>query len=190
MSVNINLLPWRQAHRKQMMIQFFFMTAVALFFVVVVLSGVHVFYQTKIDNKIAENDLIKNEIVQMDAKISAIKNLQKEKMRLMNRIKAIQILQKNRNKTVKLLEDLVRSIPVGLHLEQVSRKEDVIMIDGGAESNSDVAQLMRNLSKTTELVAPILSVIQSDNKDKTRMIQFNLQAKQPDLLLVHEEVKK
>lgn len=183
MSIQINLLPWRYAYRRQQLIQFMFMFGVGIFIVLFVLSCTHLIYQKQINDKRSENELIKSEVLQLDAQIFSIKRLQKEKLRLINRIRAIQILQKNRSKTVRLLEDVARSVPSGLHLEQLIREDDIVIIDGSAESNSNVAQFMRNIGKTFELKDPVLSVIKTNEAEPGRLIEFNLMARQPGLMI-------
>lgn len=184
--ININLLPWREERKKTQQIQFFVFAGIGLGIVLCALGLWNMTIQSKIDTRLAQNILLKNEISMLDGKLASIKNLKEEKAQLLARIRTVQHLQDTRVKTVKLLEGITKAVPEGLFLTELSRKEDRVVIEGNATSNSQVAQFMRNIENTEELESPVLSVIQANEEDDGGLIEFNLQAVHSGFALENE----
>jgi type IV pilus assembly protein PilN len=185
--ININLLPWREERKKILQMQFYTFLGFSLALVLSVVFFWQMIVQTKIDERLAQNILLKNEIVQLDGKIASIKDLKEQKAKVLRRIRTVQHLQDNRARTVRLLESIAEAVPEGLFLQELTRHDDKIILEGNASSNSQVAQFMRNIEATEELESPILSVIQADEDNLGNMIEFNLQAVQSGFVLDIDE---
>ena len=69
---HINLLPWREALRKQRKQDFFFTIAVFVGGMAAIVAVVHLYMASLIDNQIARNNILKQEIVQVKEKIKEI----------------------------------------------------------------------------------------------------------------------
>ncbi|MAZ44225.1 MAG: hypothetical protein CMF48_03500 [Legionellales bacterium] len=173
----INLLPWREKEKVIHARQFW-----VIFGLSIILSlGIWMVWKSGISSRFevvqAQNIKLKNEISVLDSRLAAIANLKKEKEALVSRIQMIQSLHFNRSNTVDLMSDIARAVPEGLVLDFLVRENDTILIEGKAESNSQVAQFMRNIEKIELLKTPVLSVIQAD-EDQENFIEFNLKAQQ------------
>ena len=92
----INLLPWREALRKEKQKEY--LTTVALFAVlaVVIWGGVHWYHNEVIRYKELRVSYIEDQIKILNEKIKEIQRLEKEKQRLLSRMRAIERLQGNR----------------------------------------------------------------------------------------------
>ena len=85
----INLLPWREALRKERQQQFY-STLGAFVVITLCVWGVYHFYNTlRVDYQESRNQFLNVEITKLDKKIKEIKQLQKEKERLKARIEAV-----------------------------------------------------------------------------------------------------
>lgn len=176
MTININLLPWRQEQKELEKKQFF--TLIGLFsgLAAGIVVGVHFLFSHQIGIQKDLNNYLKDEIKILDKKIAEIDAIQREKERLLARMDIIQQLQSNRPHVVRLFDNLVRTIPDGLFLLSLNRQESQIAIEGKAESNTRVSKFMRNIESSDWLANPLLNVIQADEKSPDSVIAFTLQA--------------
>lgn len=164
--VKINLLPWREQLREEKKRAFFSFLGLAVSVVCFLMLIIHVGIAAKIFSQEERNKLLKVEIKKLDAQIKEIELLEKEKESFLARMQIIQALQGNRPLTVKLFDNLVQAVPNGIYLDFASRKEDKILITGFAESNSEVSQLMRNISSSPWINNPKLTEVKKrDSKD-------------------------
>ena len=156
----INLLPWRDELRAERRNQFY-MAMGAAFGVaaVVVLIGV-MLMNGIVDAQNNRNKMLDDEIVKLDERIKEIIDLEHKKDRLVARMKIIEQLQKSRPEIVHLFEDLVRTLPDGVHLSSVKQTGRRLEIKGTAESNTRVSAFMRNIDKSEWLEAPDLKVVE------------------------------
>lgn len=141
----INLLPWREAYRKEKKEQF-----LAIIGGVVLLSGFIAYLwvvsvETAIENQQARNHLLETEIANLDKQVKEIADLKKVRDDLLARIKIIQDLQGTRPLIVRYFDNFVRSIPDGVYITMLSSQGSVLSVEGVAESYNRVATLMRNL---------------------------------------------
>lgn len=174
----INLLPWREALRKERQTEY--LTTVALFAVLaaVIWGGVHWYHTQVIEYRNSRITFIESQIAVLDKKIKEIKRLEKEKERLLARMRAIERLQGNRPLVVRLFDEIVKSIPEGVSLEKLVQKGNKITINGVAQSNARVSSFMRNLEKSEWLKNPDLDIIETKLKDGSKLSNFTLRFQQ------------
>ena len=174
----INLLPWREEKRNQRKREY--LTTVGLCAVIAVLAwgAVHWHLNEKIDYQKSRNDFLQAEISKLDAKIQQIRELEKEKERLLARMKAIETLQTSRPIIVHIFDELVDSLPEGVYLKDISQNGSKITIKGVAQSNARVSNYMRNVEKSDWLKNPSLDIIQTASEDGRRIASFTLQFEQ------------
>jgi type IV pilus assembly protein PilN len=144
----INLLPWREAYRKEKKEQF-----LAVIGGVVLLSGLIAYLwivsvESSIENQQARNHLLETEIATMEKQVKEIADLKKVRDDLLARIKIIQDLQGTRPLIVRYFDDFARSIPDGVFVTMVARQGNAVSIEGIAESYNRVATFMRNLDSS------------------------------------------
>ena len=175
----INLLPWREALRKEKQQEFFVMLGICAAFALAVWAGVHFFYNQKIDYQTnSRNKYLVDQTALLDQKIKKIKDLEKEKQRLLDRMRAIEQLQGNRPLIVRFFDELVRSLPDGVSINSIAQKGQNITITGEAQSNARVSSFMRNLGASKWLTDPQLDIIQAVNAAGVRISGFTLRFKQ------------
>ncbi len=170
----INLLPWREALRKEKQQEY--LTTLGFFALIaaVVVGGVHFYNNERIDYQKSRNAYLDEQIASLDKKIEEIRELEKQKERLLARMRAIEELQGNRPLIVHLFDEVVESIPDGVSLIELTQKDHKVTIDGVAQSNARVSSFMRNLDKAETLTNPQLDIVHASSDDATRVSNFTL----------------
>ncbi len=166
----INLRPWREERNAALQKRFVVNLVTAALLGGLAVLGVSYYYDLQMDRQQARNNYVRTEIKKLDKKIEEIKELKRQRERLLERLNAIQELQGNRPVIVRNFDELVRVLPDGLYYTSLERKEDRVTIDGLAEVNNDVSSLMRHLNDSIWFGEPSLSRVTSANK----MREFDL----------------
>ena len=174
----INLLPWREEQRNQRKKEYLTVVGVRAFIAVLVWGAVHWHFNERIDYQKSRNEFLQAEITKLDKKIQEIRELEKEKERLLARMKAIETLQTSRPIIVHIFDELVDSLPDGVYLKQIIQKGAKIEIRGVAQSNARVSNYMRNVEKSDWLKNPSLDIIQTATEDGRRIANFTLKFEQ------------
>ena len=143
----INLLPWREQERKVRRREFYIAAGAAVFAAgVFVLCGKLV-YSSWTDAQLEKNNLLKKEIVKVDAQIADIQDLENRKQRLVARMEIIEKLQRSRPEIVHLFDELVKTVPEGIYLTQIKQTNRKLEIHGVAQSSTRVSTFMRNIDR-------------------------------------------
>ncbi|VAW64425.1 Type IV pilus biogenesis protein PilN [hydrothermal vent metagenome] len=162
---NINLLPWREELRKEQTNQFLTHMGLALLLTASIMVLIHMNVSGMIDHQNGRNTILENEIKRLDIELLKIKDLEDTKAKLLSRMEIIQSLQQKRPQIVHLFDEMVRTIPEGLHILKIKQEGTNITIDGIAESNGRVSAYMRNIDASDWMTKPKLQVIESTRKD-------------------------
>jgi len=175
----INLLPWREQRREERKKQF--ITTMVL---IVICAGAVVlladqFLGSVISNQNSRNEYIRGKNAELDRRIAEIQLLRAQRQQLIERMKIIQDLQGNRPIVSRVFDQLVRTLPDGVYFKRVQMSGASIAIEGEAESNSLVSNLMRRQDASGWLTAPnLLDVKASNNPQLEQASEFRLTVKQ------------
>ena len=157
----INLLPWREARREELKRAFLSILGLVAAMAVVLVMLADRVVNSQIDNQRARNDYISTNIRVLDKQVEEIKDLQRKRNQLIDRMRVIQELQGNRPIIVRVLDQLVRTVPDGVFYTSVSARGQQLNIDGVAESNNRVSSLMRRLDASDWLKEPNLDAVRA-----------------------------
>jgi len=174
MTVRVNLLPHREERRKRQRQHFFVLAGGTAVVGLLLVGAMHTFYQRQIDTQADRNAFLKGEIAKLDQEIAEIDSLKAEIAALLARKQVIETLQRDRAQTVHLLDELVRQMPEGVYLKQISQKALRVDIAGYAQSNARVSTLMRNIDSSPWLERPVLVEVKSATVEKKRVSEFNM----------------
>ena len=174
----VNLLPWREAVRKERQNQFIATIGVVAAIALAVWGAVHFLYIQKIDYQASRNSYIESNIKALDKKIAEIKELEKQKQSLLARMRAIEQLQGNRPLIVRLFDEIVMSLPDGVSLSMLKQKGKEVTITGAAESNARVSSFMRNMEKSEWIQKPSLDIIETKSEQNKKISNFTLRFSQ------------
>ena len=176
----INLLPHREAAQKKRR-EDFQATMLASFLAGLLIAGlVYWWIQIMIDQQQARNSFLKSEISVLENQIKEVKNIEQEIAALRARQKAVEDLQADRNLPVHLLGELAKHLPDGVYITALKQTNQQIAIQGVAQSNERVSELLRNLANNTpwlskpELVEIVAAKVALTKNDQRRVNSFNL----------------
>ena len=178
----INLLPWREQLREERKKQFLSILAL-----IVIVAGLLVFLgdrtiNGKIDHQNARNEFLRKEIQLLDGRIKEIEQLQARRSQLLERMKIIQDLQGNRPIIVRVFDEMGRTLPDGVYFTSVDMKGSGIGIKGGAESNSRVSNLMRQMDASDWLASPNLTAVKAVTQgalDQANVFEMSVRQTEP-----------
>jgi type IV pilus assembly protein PilN len=157
----INLLPWREADRKQKRQEF--MVGIVGAIVIALLLGLLAKFQisASVDHQNERNQLIKEQITDVDKQITEILGLEAQKQRLLARMEVIEQLQRSRPGVVHLFDQLVRTIPDGVYFTGIKQTGPKVQLNGVAQSQTRVSALMRNIEASEWLSDPSLEKVET-----------------------------
>jgi type IV pilus assembly protein PilN len=170
----INLLPHREQERKRRRTEFAVALVAAAIAAAVFVGGGKVLYSTWTDAQNEKNNLLKKEIVKLDAQIADIQDLENRKQRLVARMEIIEKLQRQRPEIVHRFDELVKIVPEGVYLTQIKETGKKIELHGVAQSSTRVSTFMRNIDGSTWLANPELQVVESAKDSPTGGSSFVL----------------
>lgn len=176
----INLLPHRELARKKRKESFQVSMLAAALFGAAICGAIYLLYQYRLDQQEQRNALLTAEIKALDAKIADVAKIDAEIAALKARQKAVEDLQSDRNLPVHLLNELVLQLPDGVYVESLKQQEQTVQIQGIAQSNERVSELLNSLATKTpwlskpELVEVVGTTTQVNAKEKKRVSGFNL----------------
>ena len=177
--IRINLLPHREAKRKQKQAAFYALLALGAAAGVAVVLAVGAYNARKLSVQEERNLVLKQANAGLDKQIAEIKTLKEEIEALKARQQAVQDVQGDRNQPVYLLDELVRQTPEGMHLKTLKQEGRRVVLTGYAQSQERVAELLRNLSghsawlERPELVE-VKAVTLAQSKTGRKVVEFTL----------------
>lgn len=186
--IRINLLPHREAKRKQKQAAFVALMAAGGVAGAAVVLLVGAWNASRIAVQNQRNLVLKTASAELDKKIGEIKTLKEEIEGLKARQQAVEDLQADRNQPVQLLDELVRQTPEGVYLKSFRQDGQKVTLSGYAQSQERVAELMRNASGTspwlerpnlTEVKVAALDKDKSKNARKVVEFQMDVAIKRP-----------
>lgn len=187
MTIEINLLPWRAAHREQRSRRF-----MGLLLLMVLLGagggwGVQLGYQQALDAQQQRNAHIQAQTQQLDRDIQVIRDYQALRERMLTQIGLIRELQFSRPQTVRVFNQLVTSLQEGVYYKQVSRQGSRLDLNGLAETNRQVSDQMRAIAAAAAFSTPTLSEVQADEGGSLRRFEMSVQENLPEAEDIGEE---
>ncbi len=177
----INLLPWRENLRRQRKRNFYLMLLATVLLAALTLVLWHLQVQAEIEYQNARNDFLRNEIAKVNTKIREIRDIEKRREQLIARMNVIQALQVSRPMVVHMFDELVKTIPDGVYLDQLTQTGEKVALNGWAQSNARISAYMRNIERSLWLADPQLKVIKNKDEkssDPGAMARFTLELEQ------------
>ena len=176
----INLLPHREAAKKRRKEAFQVNMVLGALGGLLIAALIYWYFQMMIEGQQNKNNLLRSEIKVLETQIKEIEGLEAEITALRARQKAVEDLQSDRNLPVHLLNELVKQLPDGVYVTSLKQADQVVTMQGMAQSNERVSEMLRNLTNNTpwfskpELVEIIAANVSLSPKDQRRVASFNL----------------
>ena len=173
----INLLPWRDERRAELKQEFLAVLGVVVAFAGLAVFLMDMFVSGQIQNQTDRNAYLQDNISALNKQVEEIREMQRKRTQLLDRMTVIQELQGNRPVIVRILDQLVRTVPDGVFYTDVSARGQVITIRGIAESNNRVSSLMRRLDASDWFKEPNLEGVKSEPEYGEQATTFNMTVK-------------
>ena len=175
---NINLLPWREAQRRERnrttLTFCFAMWAAAA---IAVFLG-KAFMDSRIQHQENRNAYVQSEIDALSKVIAEIEDLKDKRDALLARMEVIQTLQANRSQIVHVFDDLVTKLPNGVYYDNIAKTTNTLRISGKAQSNGRVSALMRNLDSSDWFDNTSLKVVDILDEKGQTVSKFDVEVKE------------
>lgn len=175
---NINLLPWREAQRRDRNQATLFMCLGIWVIAGLIIFAGKTFMDTQIANQQERNQFLQTEINKLSQIISEIETLKDKRDALLARMEVIQNLQQNRSQIVHVFDDLVSKLPNGVYYDNISKDSKGLNINGKAQSNGRVSALMRSLDASDWFDGATLKVVDVIDEDGASVSKFDLSVKE------------
>lgn len=162
----INLLPWRETHRKEKNNEFYVVLGLCAAIAAGIGFGGLQFAKDKVAFQEKRNARLDQEIALLQEELAAIRELEETKNNLLARMEIIQQLQGQRPQIVHTFHEVATRIPDGVFLTSMKQVgQNQLVIEGRAESNARVSALMRRMDRSEYFDDPRLDVIEADKVD-------------------------
>ena len=174
----INLLPHREAARKRRRDLFNVSVGASALLGGLIAGSIFIWYQAAITSQQSNNTLLETEIKKLEAQIKDIATLESEIAALRARQQAVEDLQSDRNLPVHLLTELVNQLPDGVYVNRMTQVDQMVTLNGVAQSNERVSELLRNLANNTpwfskpELIEIVSGSASISAKEQKRVANF------------------
>ena len=169
---SINLLPWREAERKQRQRDFGVAMGGAVIAAIAVIMLALLAFNQMIANQNDRNQRLENEIAELEKAIEEIDGLERQKERLLARMEIIEQLQKSRPEIVHLFDEMVRQLPEGVYLTGLKQTGSRVEIRGVAQSSTRVSALMRQIDASDWLTDPEVERVETKQSGSSRQSEF------------------
>lgn len=179
----INLLPHREVARKLRRDIFNISLGVSALVGGLIAGMIFLWYQAQLSGQQGKNQILQTEIKRFDSQIKDIAGLESEIAALRARQQAVEDLQADRNLPVHLLTELVKQLPDGVYMTSMRQENQTVSLQGVAQSNERVSELLRNLGNNTpwfskpDLVEIVAGSVTLPPKDQRRVSNFTIRVR-------------
>lgn len=177
----VNLLPWREERRRKLKRNFILALLGAGIAGMLVACGSNLVLKAVVAGQTARNAVLRSGIAALDRQNDAILGLEAKKTRLLARMRIIDRLQRSRPEAVHLFDELLATLPEGVHLTAVRQSAAQMEISGIARSSRAVSALMRNIESSGSLGDPRLDVVETIDGGAAQNAAFTIFARQVPL---------
>ena len=174
MNQGINLLPWREARRRRQRRQLWAAIVVICIVAGSVFAAAWWIQSEGISFQMSRNAYLLREIQKVEVQLKEIDQIKQRKKVLVARMTIIHQLQQERVGIVRTLDSLVRALPEGLFFVSAERSQGRFKLEGIAQSNARISELMVNLNSSVSFSDSHLEVINISEIDETQTSRFEL----------------
>ena len=155
----INLLPWRERRGKRRRRVFAGSIAASLVGAVGTVAGIGLLLDARIVEARQDNARSTERLGVLDSQLAGLADLGERTAVLETQLGAIGRIQAERLDTVRVFNELARTLPPGLRYTALARRGTAISVRGIADAESSVSALMRSLERSPEFANPSLQNI-------------------------------
>ncbi|GHE22300.1 PilN domain-containing protein [Halomonas urumqiensis] len=164
MTIEINLLPWREELRARRSKRFYL--ALALVALLGLGGGYAMtwYYQQQHEAQLQRNAHVQAQSRELDEAIREISELEAIREEMLEQVQLFTELQLGRTQTVHVMSDLTTSLVEGVYYTQLNRQGDSLRLAGLAENNRQVSDQLRALAAAASFSEPVLSEVEAEGE--------------------------
>ncbi|EJI85062.1 MULTISPECIES: PilN domain-containing protein [Alishewanella] len=173
----INLLPWREAARKERQKNYVMLLALTALVSFLIFFLINMIYNARLEGQAKRNQFLESEIRVLDQRIAEIRNLNETKRSLQQRMTLIEQLQSSRNLGTQVMLEITRIVPAGVYLTQLEKKGSSLLLLGKSESNNRLSNMLREAEQSELLSTPYLEFIEAGRERSSLLSDFRMHVK-------------
>ncbi|MCK2184604.1 PilN domain-containing protein [Halomonas getboli] len=166
MTIEINLLPWREAQRQRRSKRFYLALALVALIGLGGGYGMTWYYGQQLAAQQQRHTLIRERTAELDRDIRTVSQYESELETLKRRIEVLQALQARRPQTVYVFNALTSSLEDGVHYASLQRQGDRLRLGGMADDNRRVSAQLRALEASPVFDVPVLSEVEAEEGER------------------------
>jgi len=147
-SIDIDLLPWREALRERRRQSFYAAFGGVLIAAALVAGAGWWWLDRLLERQNERNRFLEQAIAQLDRELGEIRSLESLVAGILARKEVIEALQLRRVEPIVVTDELPRLLPEGVALTALERKDGAVTLQGVARSNGIVSELMRQIDRS------------------------------------------
>ena len=151
----VNLLPWRERRRERRRRQFLTLLVLAALVSGAVLLLLYRTIHANIASNTDENQRLRIEIARLEARGAEAERLRGEQEQTLRHMQVLNQLQRSRPLAAEILAQLAKSLPDAAHYRRLARSGAELRMEGEADSQAAIAELMRELA-----VSPLFTEVE------------------------------
>ncbi|CAM3389185.1 PilN domain-containing protein [Halomonas lysinitropha] len=175
MTIEINLLPWREEERARRSKRFFMALALMALLGLGGGYGATWYYEQRLADQQQRHQLINSRTAELDRDLRAVSQYQEQLNSLKRQIEVFEQLQMGRPQTVHVFNALAASLEEGVYYTRLNRQGSQLRLTGLAEDNRRVSDQLRQLEASPVFDVPVLSEVETAESEMRR---FNLSVNQ------------
>lgn len=179
MSVDINLLPWREQKRQQRGRRFRLALVASVALGIGAGGALTWHYRQAHAVQQQRNAYILEQSRQLDEAVGAVDEWEAARDALLERASLLADLQAGRVQTVHVLSALSASRVDGVHYTRLSRQGDALRLTGLAESHRQVSELLRALAAAPFFSEPALSEVEVETGGGRHRFSLDMGQRRP-----------
>ncbi|MDF1579432.1 MAG: PilN domain-containing protein [Desulfuromonadales bacterium] len=172
--IRINLLPVKEAQKKEMLIGQVVILAVAVSIVVLGCLGGYLWLQGQVKEQQRQVDEKQTEINQLKKVLGKVREFEKKQKELRSKLDVLGRLKENRSGPVHLLDELSAALAEGVWVELFNEKGGAIAISAIGLSQEAAAVFLRNLEASPYFKNVSLLVINQKSQGDVVLHQFKV----------------
>lgn len=145
MTIDINLLPWREQRKEQQKKQFMTISAGVSLFALFLLLLMWSYQSYKLEDRIQANLLISSGQQELERELKQTERINAQDQIRLQQMQLLDALQGQRPINARLLDELARLFPVDIYVDKVSRSANSLRLEGRAAHPNSVATLLYKL---------------------------------------------
>ena len=179
MTIEINLLPWREEKRARRSKHFYMALGGAALLGIAGGYAMTWFYQQQAEVQRQRNAHIEAQIRHFEPPIRELRELESVRDQVVEKVGVFTELQNGRSQTVHVMSDLITSLEEGVYYTQFSRQDDNLRLSGRAQDNGQVSDQLRRLGAAASFTEPVLSGVEAEGGGERRSFSLSMSQRMP-----------